>query len=165
MSLETQFVQLIREHERVIFKITSIYARTQADQHDLYQEIVYQLWKAYANFRKESKVSTWLYRVAMNTAITRLKKEKRQVEQVPISAAVLNRTANPDRDFEERLTQLYQHIERLNDLEKGLILLFLEDKSYEEMAEITGLTVSNVGTKLSRIKQKLKSQVKENQLD
>lgn len=165
MSLEARFVQLVKENEGVIFKITSIYTRTQDDQNDLYQEIVFQLWKAFGSFRNESKVSTWLYRVAMNTAITRLRKEKRQAPQIPISQAVLNRTENTDSEFEERLAMLYQHIERLNNLEKGLILLFLEDKSYEEMAEITGLTVSNVGTRLSRIKQKLKTQVSEKQMD
>lgn len=161
MSLEAQFIQLIKENEGVIFKITSIYTRNQADQHDLYQEIVLQLWKAFGSFRNESKISTWMYRVAMNTAITRLRKDKKKGQQVPISQVVLNRTETTDVAFEERLKVLYQHIEKLNDLEKGLILLFLENKSYEEMAEITGLSVSNVGTRLSRIKAKLKSQVKE----
>jgi len=160
MSLEEQFIVMIKTYESVIFKITTIYTRTQDDQQDLYQEIVLQLWRAYHNFRQEAKVSTWLYRVAMNTAISRLKKEKRKGTQVPISQVVLAQTEHPNIALEERLKVMYQHIAQLNPLEKGLILLYLEDKSYEEMAEITGLSASNVGTRLSRIKKKLKSKVK-----
>ena len=99
----------------------------------------------------------------MNTAITRLRKEKRRKDQVPINQVVLNYAESTNIELEERVAMLYQHIERLNDLEKGLILLYLEEKSYDEMAEITGLSVSNVGTRLTRIKQKLKSQVKHQQ--
>lgn len=159
MSLEDQFILMIKEYEAVIFKITTIYTNTQDDQKDLYQEIVLQLWRAFENFRGDSKVSTWLYRVAMNTAITRLRKEKRKGTELPISQVVLSYTEQSNTAFEERLAALYQHIEGLNDLDKGLILLYLEDKSYEEMAEITGLSASNVGTRLSRIKQKLKAKV------
>ena len=161
MSLEDRFILMVKEYEGVIFKITTIYTNTQDDQKDLYQEIVLQLWRAFESFRNESKISTWLYRVAMNTAITRLKKEKRKGTQIPISQVILNYTESPNTELEERLAILYKHIEGLGNLEKGLILLYLEDKSYEEMAEITGLSVSNVGTRLSRIKQKLKSKVKE----
>ena len=162
MQLEEAFIQIIQENEGAIIKISSIYTHTKADQQDLYQEIIYQLWKSYGSFRHEAKVSTWLYRVGMNTAITRLKKEKGKGNRVPISQAILNYTEQSNAELEERVSLLYKQINRLNDLEKGLILLFLEDKTYEEMAEITGLTVSNVGTKLSRIKKKLKTQMNEN---
>ncbi|MFD2562412.1 RNA polymerase sigma factor [Aquimarina rubra] len=160
MSKEEEFTRIIKDNEGVIFKITTVYTDRSEDQQDLYQEIVYQLWKAYDSFRGDAKVSTWMYRVALNTAITRLKKEKRNGNRVGIDQVVLKQTENYNTEFEEKLKILYAHIKMLNDLEKGLILLLLEGKKYEEIALITGLTASNVGTRISRIKQKLKTQIK-----
>ncbi|WP_299217053.1 sigma-70 family RNA polymerase sigma factor [uncultured Aquimarina sp.] len=159
MSKEEEFTRIIKDNEGVIFKITTVYTDRSEDQQDLYQEIVYQLWKAYDTFRGDSKISTWMYRVALNTAITRLKKEKRKGSRVGIDQVVLKQTENYNTEFEEKLRILYAHIKMLNDLEKGLILLLLEGKKYEEIALITGLTPSNVGTRISRIKQKLKTQI------
>ncbi|MGI9551835.1 MAG: RNA polymerase sigma factor, partial [Aurantibacter sp.] len=130
------------------------------DQQDLYQDIVYQLWKSYDTFRGEAKISTWMYRIALNTALTRLKKKKRQGHSVSIDQVILEQTENYDPEFEERLRMLYQQIGQLNVLEKGIMLLLLEGKKYEEIAEITGLSASNVGTRISRIKQKLKTELK-----
>jgi RNA polymerase sigma-70 factor (ECF subfamily) len=143
----------------VIFKITTIYTTNGQDQKDLYQDIVCQLWKSYDSFRNEAKISTWMYRVALNTAIRQLQKRKRKPNEVSIDQVVLRQTENYDLEFEDRLKVLYMHIRQLNVLEKGLILLLLEGKKYEEIAEITGLTKSNVGTRIARIKQKLKSQI------
>ncbi|GAA4271640.1 sigma-70 family RNA polymerase sigma factor [Aquimarina gracilis] len=159
MSKETEFTHIIKAHEGVIFKITTVYTNNQEDQKDLYQEIVYQLWKSYDNFKGNSKVSTWMYRVALNTAITRLKKEKRKGDQIGIDKVIMKQTEQYDTEFEERLKVLYAHINGLNELEKGLMLLLLEGKKYEEISLITGLSASNVGTKISRIKQKLKTQI------
>ncbi|WP_299436820.1 sigma-70 family RNA polymerase sigma factor [uncultured Aquimarina sp.] len=159
MSKKEEFTRIIKDNEGVIFKITTIYTDQSEDQQDLYQEIVYQLWKAYDTFRGDSKISTWMYRVALNTAITRLKKEKRNGSRVGIDQVILKQTENYNTEFEEKLKVLYAYIKMLNDLEKGLILLLLEGKKYEEIALITGLTPSNVGTRISRIKQKLKTQI------
>lgn len=159
MDKEQDFVDRIKQHEGVIFKITSVYTDHRADQMDLYQEIVYQLWKGFGSFRNESKFSTWMYRVALNTAISHLKKKKRSPDAVPIDQVVVKMTESYDPVFEERLKLLYAHIKELNVLERGLILLLLEGKKYDEIAEITGLTSTNVGTRLSRIKAKLKSQM------
>ncbi|MBQ4915135.1 sigma-70 family RNA polymerase sigma factor [Maribacter sp. MMG018] len=156
MGKETVFANLIREHQGLLFKVTSIYTNNKEDQEDLFQEVVYQLWKYFDTFRNESKISTWMYRVAMNTAITQLKKSKKNSNSVPITDVILNRTETKNDVLEERLKLLYQQIQYLNPLEKGLMLLLLEGKSYKEMAEITGLSESNVGTKISRIKTKLK---------
>lgn len=156
MGKETVFANLIREHQGLLFKVTSIYTNNKEDQEDLFQEVVYQLWKYFDTFRNESKISTWMYRVAMNTAITQLKKSKKNSNSVPITEVILNRTETKNDVLEERLKLLYQQIQYLNPLEKGLMLLLLEGKSYKEMAEITGLSESNVGTKISRIKTKLK---------
>lgn len=159
MQKANEFVRIIKQNEGVIFKITTMYTDNRDDQKDLYQDIVYQLWKSFDSFRGESKISTWMYRIAMNTALTRLKKKKRSGHSVTIDQVILKQTENYDPEFEERLKTLYAHIKQLNVLERGLMLLLLEGKKYEEIAEITGLSPSNVGTRISRIKQKLKNQI------
>ena len=159
MGKEESFTRIIRENEGVIFKITTIYTQNGQDQKDLYQEIVYQLWKSFDSFRNESKISTWMYRIALNTAIGQLKKSKKHSNTTGIDQVVLKQTENYDTAFENRLKMVYKHIHQLNILEKGLILLLLEGKKYEEIAEITGLSETNVGTRISRIKQKLKSRL------
>ncbi len=160
MDKESRFVQIIKDNEGVIFKITTFYADNKVDQQDLYQDIVYQLWKSFDSFRGDSKVSTWMYRIALNTALTRLKRGKRRGYPVSIDKAILEYTDNHDPEFEERLKMLYEQIGQLNVLEKGIMLLLLEGKKYGEIAKITGLTPSNVGTRVSRIKEKLRSRLK-----
>lgn len=158
MAKEIEFSKLIRKHQGLLYKVASIYTNTRQDQEDLFQEIVYQLWKYFDTFRNESKITTWMYRVGMNTAITYLKKSKKKnLNAIPISDAILAASEILDEVYEERLKQLYHHIQYLNSLEKGLMLLLLEGKSYKEMAEITGLSDSNIGTRISRIKKKLKN--------
>lgn len=159
MQKEEEFIRIIKEHEGVIFKITTMYTDNRDDQKDLYQDVVYQLWKSFESFRAESKISTWMYRIALNTALTRLKKKKRMGNSVSMDKVIMQQTENYNPEFEEKLKILYAHIKQLNVLEKGLMLLLLEGKKYEEISEITGLSPSNVGTKISRIKQKLKQQI------
>ncbi|MEL6719487.1 MAG: sigma-70 family RNA polymerase sigma factor [Bacteroidota bacterium] len=159
MSKEEAFVQLIQKNEGIIFKITTIYAKDQFDQKDLYQEIVYQLWKSFDTYREKAKWTTWMYRVAMNTAITRKKKSRKSLEMLPIDQVILNKIEIKDQILEERIQLLYAHIQQLNPLEKGLVFLFLEGKKHEEIAQVTGLSKTNVGTKLGRIKQKLKERI------
>lgn len=157
---ESEFINIIKNNEAAIFKITTFYTNSKDDQEDLYQEIVFQLWKSFSNFRGDAKISTWLYRVALNTAITYLKKTKKQGDRVSIDHILLKQMESYDSLHEDRLRLMYRHINLLNKLEKGLILLLLEGKKYEEIAEITGLTATNVGTRISRIKDKLKNQLK-----
>jgi RNA polymerase sigma-70 factor (ECF subfamily) len=120
---------------------------------------VYQLWKSFPDFRNESKISTWMYRIALNTSIAFLNREKRKGILLPIHEALFNMP--DDRDFakEERINMMYTLIKKLSTLEKGIILLWLEGKNYEEIAAITGFSSSNVGTRLGRIKQKLVHQI------
>lgn len=158
MGKEETFKKIIKEHEGVIYKIARVYTNTNDDQKDLYQEIVYQLWKSFDTFRGEAKVSTWIYRIALNTALFHLKKGKREGHKVSIENLILKQE-NYDPVLEDRLQLLYAHIRTLSDLERGIILLFLEDKKYEEIALITGLSTTNIGTRMSRIKQKLKKQI------
>ena len=159
MANQAIFTKLIQEHQALLLKVTSIYTDTKQDQEDLFQEVVYQLWKYFDTFRNESKITTWMYRVAMNTAITHLKKDKKRPDSVPVADAILKQTEQKDTVYEERLRWLYQQLHQLNTLDRGLIFLLLEGKSYQEISKITGLNPSNVGTRISRIKSKLKTNV------
>ena len=155
MAKEQEFTQMIRDNQSILYKITSMYTRSRVDQQDLYQDVVYQLWRSYDSFRGDSKRSTWLYRVAMNTAITHLKSGQKQYTGTPIENTILQGADSEDGELESRIKQLYEHVYRLNVLDRGIMLLLLEGKKYEEIAEITGLTATNVGTRISRIKRKL----------
>ena len=155
--MEKEFVKTISENQGIIHKVCSIYCDSVEDRRDLFQEIIAQLWKAYPSFRKESKFSTWMYRVALNTAITSFKKSKRQPIKVglPIESAQLE-NEEYDSKNEEQIHHMHQAINQLSGIEKSIILLFLENKDYEEIAEITGITQNYVRVKMNRIKHKLK---------
>lgn len=157
--VEQEFVTLIQEYERVIYKVCYLYTTPHATLNDLYQEVVINLWKAYPKFRNECKISTWIYRIALNTCISFIRKEKNIPEIVTLSQ-IADRIEETD-ETQVILKRLYSMINRLGQLEKSIVLLYLEDKSYEEIAEITGLTLTNVATKLSRIKDKLRKMNKE----
>lgn len=159
-SVEQEFLSVIREYERVIYKVCYLYTTPNATLNDLYQDVVLNLWKAYPKFRRECKISTWIYRIALNTCISFSRKEKNVPEFVTLSREADWMTEDND-PLKEMLKQLYRMINQLGQLDKSIILLYLEEKSYEEMAEITGLTVTNIATKLSRIKDKLKKMKKE----
>lgn len=135
----------------------SIYCDSEEDRRDLFQEILAQLWRSYSGFRNESKFSTWMYRVALNTAITSFKKDKRQPEQKGLPYENLQIAEETyDSETEDQIRQLHKAIGQLTGIEKSIILLFLENKSYEEIAEITGITQNYVRVKMNRIKTKLK---------
>lgn len=160
MQREQAFVQTIKEHQGIIYKITGIYTKNSEDQKDLYQEIVLQLWRSFDSFQGKSKISTWIYRVALNTAIAHLNRSKRTIQKVSVNFELLDMVDENDRIMDERTRLLYEHIKRLNVIEKGLILLFLEGNSYDEISNITGFSVTNVGTRLQRIKEKLRTTIK-----
>ena len=160
MQHKKEFITAIKENEGVIFKVTSIYCANKEDQKDLYQEIVYQLWKSFPSFRNDSKISTWMYRIALNTSITHLKKEKRNGTKLELDQIIEYKIDHKDTLIEDRIKLMYAHIKNLNTIEKGIILLFLEGKNHNEIANITGFSTTNIGTKISRIKEKLKSEIK-----
>ena len=158
-NVEQEFLSVIREYERVIYKVCYLYTTPNATLSDLYQEVVLNIWKAFPKFRRECKVSTWIYRIALNTCISFIRKEKNIPEIVTLTQEA-DRSEEDD-ETQTMLQQLYRMINRLGQLEKSIILLYLEEKSYEDISEITGLTVTNVATKLNRIKDKLKKMNKE----
>lgn len=160
MDKKEIFTTAIKTNEGTIYKIASIYTDTIDDRNDLIQEIIYNLWKSFDSFNQKSSFNTWIYRVAMNVAIYNLKTAKRKIATVPIEGQYSDLTDDENSRFEEKVKLLKQHIDNLNLLDKGIVMLYLENKSYQEIAEIIGLSESNVGTKIARIKEKLKKQIK-----
>ena len=150
-ELEKEFVQMIQQHSQIIYKVSSFYVDQTQTLDDLYQETVLNLWKAYPNFRQECVVSTWVYRIALNTCVSFFRRKKNKPVHIDIQMDI----ADEQRD-KELIQELYVIINRLGKFERALILLYLDDKSYQEMSEITGLSITNVATKLNRIKKKLK---------
>jgi RNA polymerase sigma-70 factor (ECF subfamily) len=151
---EKAFIELIRKNERLVYKVCSMYISDEFPMADLYQEVVYNLWKSLPKFRHECSESTWMYRIALNTCITGMRKELRRPQHVPILE--LKEYLIEPESMEENIREMYKLIYQLKTLERAIILLYLEEKSYQEIADITGLTVSNVAVKLKRIKEKLK---------
>ena len=155
--MEKEFLHIITENQGIIHKVCSIYCDLEEDRRDLFQEILVQLWKSYPSFRSESKFTTWMYRVALNTAITSFKKDKRQPDKSGVSYENIQLAEELyDTRTEEQIKVLNQAVSQLSGIEKSIILLFLEDKKYEEIAEITGITQNYVRVKMNRIKKKLK---------
>jgi RNA polymerase sigma-70 factor (ECF subfamily) len=159
-DIHSAFTALIREHERMIYKVCFMYADNATYRQDLYQEIVLQAWKGYKGFRGDAKFSTWLYQVAINTAIAGLRKDKRSIltytpdDQLPDM---------PDTNTDTpQLELLYSAIATLNEIEKAIVMLYLDDKSYDEMQEIIGIPNGALRVKMTRIKEKLRQITKNN---
>jgi RNA polymerase sigma factor (sigma-70 family) len=159
---EKEFEKLIGENELLLYKVCHIYAYTKDDRQDLFQEIVIQLWKSFPKFRREAKFSTWLYRVAINTAISGLRKNKDFITSYEPAALPTHFSDDPSAGEEERLQELYRAIDKLNQLEKAIVMLYMEDRSYEEMEDILGLSQGNLRVKMNRIKTKLRELTKNN---
>ena len=132
------------------------------EQQDLFQEIVMQLWKAYPTFKGNSKFSTWMYRVALNTALVYFKKDKRKVDKTPLDENIDIIDVNESELKEEKLAYLYKAVQELNSIEKALIFLFLENQSHKEIAENLGISEVNARVKLNRTKEKLQFIIKKN---
>ena len=154
-QLEKEFLDMIEAQKRTIYKVCYMYANDQDDLNDLFQETVLNLWKSFPSYRGDSKLTTWVYRIAMNTCISFLRHASTRPQTVPMTANVASQMA-ADEDTEARLQDLYKLINQLGKLERALILLWLEERSYQEMAEILGLSKANVAVKLNRIREKLK---------
>ena len=157
-EIEKEFVEQIQKHQGILHKICFVYSNSNTDKEDLYQEIVLQLWKSYASFRKDAKFSTWMYRVALNTAITLNRKaalfenQKTQLSEEYAIAEVI--------DYSEDIKILFKAISKLSKIEKAIIMLWLEEKAYSEIAEIVGISEKYVSVKLVRSKKKLAKLIK-----
>ncbi|WP_320814940.1 sigma-70 family RNA polymerase sigma factor [Flavobacterium sp.] len=154
---EEQFVKLLQENQNIVHKICRLYTHDQDSHNDLFQEITIQLWKAYPNFRGDSKFTTWAYRVGLNTAITLYRKKKKTINTIEFDNT-FHKVKQEDYNFEEeeQIKLLYSAIGELNDIEKALVFLYLEEKDYREISETLGITEVNARVKMNRLKGKLK---------
>ncbi|MFY8129246.1 MAG: RNA polymerase sigma factor [Chitinophagaceae bacterium] len=157
MALKQEFIQLINTHQRIIYKVCNLYMNNSTDKEDLFQEVCLQAWKAIDSFKGESQFSTWLYRVALNTAITFIRKDKRKAPQTLVEEfpEVVDETS---KEKEEQLIAMYKAIGNLSKIDKALVMLYLEDFSYIEIGKIMGITPNNVAVKMNRLKVKLKEE-------
>ena len=158
---EKEFLDLLIANSLIVKKVCCMYFDTEEDKKDLEQEIFLQLWRAYSNFKGESKFSTWLYKVALNTAITFFKKQKRKDNEQEICQEFYEVSNNmPDIHKNEQLERLHSAISMLSKSEKAFVMLYIDEKGYDEIAEILGITPGNARVKLARIKEKLKQNIK-----
>ena len=155
-----QFLYLIQQNKKLIFKVCNTYCADAEDRKDLVQEVIIQLWHSFGSYNNQYKLSTWMYRIALNTAISFYRSDrKRKANTSSISENIFD-IADDDtsHELDERVTLLYQFINQLDELNKALMILYLDNNSYKDMADILGITETNVATKISRIKQHLKQQ-------
>ena len=153
-----EFLNLVKENRGIIFKICNSYCPNKNQREDLAQEIIFQLWKSYGTFNNIYKFSTWMYRIALNVAISFYRKESRTAQSISFIEIVPEVEDKKESYYEtaENISRLQQFINELKELDKALMILYLEEKNHQEIADILGITETNVATKLSRIKQKLK---------
>ncbi|QTD37798.1 RNA polymerase sigma factor [Polaribacter batillariae] len=157
-NLEKNFLADFEKNQNIAHKICRIYTTNQSDHNDLFQEITIQVWKNYPKFRGDSKFSTWMYRVALNTAISLYRKSTRNVKTQDITDfAYKIKTTDYDDTEEVQLKALYKAVRQLNDIDKALIFLYLEDKPYKEISETLGISSVNARVKMNRAKEKLKN--------
>ncbi len=154
---EKDFLDVLRQHERMIHKICHVYASDTSTKQDLFQEIILQLWKSFNRFRNESKISTWIYRIALNTALTQKRRSKSKVSLSFLGFIFEDKVEENDSSgYQENLDLLYGAIGKLTEVEKAIVMLYLDDKSYEEMEEVLGISQGTLRVKMNRIKEKLR---------
>ncbi|NAS30214.1 sigma-70 family RNA polymerase sigma factor [Flavobacteriaceae bacterium R38] len=157
-ELEHSFITQLKQNQNIVHKVCRLYTNNQDAHNDLFQEITIQLWKAFPKFRGESKLSTWMYRVALNTAITLYRKSKRRINTQDYDNVIYKIKAEDYDDTEEQqLKLMYNAVKQLNDIEKALVFLYLEDKDYAEISDTLGISEVNARVKMNRIKTKLRT--------
>ncbi|MFH6945666.1 RNA polymerase sigma factor [Flavobacterium sp. FlaQc-50] len=157
---EKEFLNRIERHKGILYKVSKMYMDTADDQQDLFQEIVCQLWKSYESFRNESQFSTWMYRVAINTAIVFLKKEKRKVDKYEIASENIKEEEDDSHIKESQIDHFYKAVQKLEKIDKAIIFYQLEGFSHREIGDNLGISEGNARVKLNRAKEKLKEIIK-----
>lgn len=157
---EQEFLKRIESHKGILYKVSKMYMDNHEDQQDLFQEIVCQLWKSYDSFRNESQFSTWMYRVAVNTAIVFLKKEKRKVDKYEIASENIKDDEGDSHIKESQIDHFYKAVQKLEKIDKAIIFYQLEGFSHKEIGENLGISEGNARVKLNRAKEKLKEIIK-----
>lgn len=160
-SRQQKFMQLVNENKRTIYKVCYMYASGEDHLKDLYQEVLANLWQGIDSFRGEAKASTWIYRTAINTCVTYYRRHDRHNNEMSSLDTIANLADAGDSGRSEQIAEMYRLIGQLNKMDKALILMWLDERSYDEIADVTGMTRNNVATRLRRIKQRLIEQGKE----
>jgi RNA polymerase sigma-70 factor, ECF subfamily len=159
---QTAFTDALDRHRGILFKVAGGYCSDRAQREDLVQDIVVQLWRAYGRFDGRSRFSTWMYRIALNVAISFYRRERRRAEhRADADAAVIEQVPAHEQQDDDRMSMIHEILEQLDDMNRALMLLYLDDLPYSEIATILGISETNVATKISRIKQRLKTIVTE----
>jgi RNA polymerase sigma-70 factor, ECF subfamily len=153
---EKSFVTLIKEHQGLIHKVCIMYEADREARNDLFQEIVLQLWRSFPTFRGEAKITTWMYRIALNTAISGLRKLGRKIKTEELGEYHFNISENNQDHTEEELQKLQWAIRQLSEIERAMIMMALDEIPYEEIAEAIGITQNNVRVRMNRIREKIK---------
>lgn len=151
---ETEFSRILRENKSTIYTICYMFSNDEDEVNDMFQDVLVNMWKGFSSFHDRSKISTWIYRVAMNTCISADRKKKRRKDNLPLSMDV-NLYEDNDADTRQ-VQQLHSRINKLGLVDRAIILMWLENMSYDEIAAVVGITPQNVGVKLFRIKEQLK---------
>ena len=158
MAAQDRFLALLEEHGKILFKVANSYCRNKEDRQDLIQEIVVQLWRSFDRYDERYRFSTWTYRIAMNVAISFYRSQSRRTDTVPVDASMLEivAAAPEAEEVPEEIRQLHEFIGRLDEINRALMILYLDGNSYDTIAEILGISTTNVATKISRIKDRLR---------
>ena len=150
------FVSLINEHKALIYKVCNTYCDQPAERQDLFQEILIQLWKSYPQFRGDARFSTWLYRIALNTAISGLRKKRVNITPLETAPVAVMEIPAEHPGMKEQMDALNKAINRLSTVEKAIVMMYLDEKSYEEMEAVFGISQNTLRVKMNRIKEKLR---------
>ena len=154
-ELELEFAQIVKEHKGTIYTVCYMFSKDEAEVSDLFQDILVNLWKGFAKFRGESSYGTWIYRVSLNTCISAERKKKRKAETIPLTMDI-NLFEDSDEDTRQ-VRMLRERIGRLGPFDRAIVLLWLENLSYDEIGAIVGISAKNVSVRLVRIREQLKN--------
>ncbi len=152
------FIEIINQNKKLIYKICNIYCKDEEDRKDLIQEVIIKLWQSFEKYNENYKISTWMYHVTINTAISYYRSGRRRQEKtISLSESIIELTYDGiENENDENINRLYGFINNLDDLNKALMILYLDNNRYKDIAEILGISETNVATKINRIKQQLK---------
>lgn len=159
-SLKKEFLEILSNYQGIIYKVSLVYFKSKTDREDNFQEIVYQLWKSYPKLQNKNSIGSWIYAVSINISISKIKKEKRieyqeNVPELPDKSDIIDEITK-----NESLQLLVKAIYNLDEIDKSIMLLYLEERSYDEIAEIIGISKSNVGVRINRAKKELTQNLK-----
>ncbi|MBS1571577.1 MAG: sigma-70 family RNA polymerase sigma factor [Bacteroidetes bacterium] len=156
LSKEKEFAQLIKSNQGLIIKVSRLYTNTLEDEQDLFQEIVLQLWRSYDSYKGDSKISTWMYRVALNTAITIFRKKTKSIATNELQDLQYEKLMETNEEQEEKISLLYKVIKMLPNIERAIVTMYLDDLPYKEIAENIGISEVNARVKMNRLKKTIK---------